>query len=83
MNRKQVLHHLDQARVGIEESIDSIRAAPEYNESEYWVEMQHIYHHLNTAWNSRDVSDLELEAATDADFNRWSAFPLDLPMMEV
>jgi hypothetical protein len=45
--------------------------------------MQHLYHHLNTAWNARDASPLAVQASTDAIFNRWSALPSDLPMMEV
>lgn len=83
MNREQVLLHLGEARDAIEAALDSIRSTPNYDYGEYWVEMQHIYHHLNTAWNSRDASDVEVQAATDDDFNRWSAFSRDLPMMEV
>jgi len=45
--------------------------------------MQHLYHHCNTAWNSRDMTKVQVDKATDGDFNTWSQFPSDLPMMEV
>lgn len=83
MNRDQVLLHLTEAREAIERTIGAIRASPDYDNSGYWVDMQHIYHHLNTAWNSRDATAHEVASASDTDFNRWSAFPIDLPMMEV
>ena len=83
MNRDQVLFHLSEAGDAIASTIRDLRADPEYGDAEYWVELQHIYHHLNTAWNSRDASQTQVDSASDADFNRWSAFPTDLPMMEV
>jgi len=45
--------------------------------------MQHLYHHVNTAWNARDATETQVEKATDDDFNRWSQFPTDLPAMQV
>jgi hypothetical protein len=44
--------------------------------------MQHIYHHLNTAWNSRDASASQVSELTKAQFNKWSQLPADLPMMQ-
>ncbi len=83
MNRDQVLLHLEEAREAIASTLEEARATPDYSEGSFWVEMQHIYHHLNTAWNSRAESAKAVAEATDADFNRWSAFPPDLPMMEL
>ena len=82
MNRDQILHHLKEARDAIDTTIGAIQADAEYEFGNYWVDMQHIYHHINTAWNSRDASPTEIAASTDADFTRWSALPADLPMME-
>lgn len=83
LNRNQVLLHLAEASEAIATTIRDLQSHPEYGDAEYWVELQHVFHHLNTAWNSRAVTQAQIGAATDADFNRWSAFPTDLPMMEV
>ena len=83
MNREWVLFHLAEAHEELERTIAELRTEREYDYSEYSVAMHHLYHHLNTAWNSRDASAAAVDHATDADFNRWSRFPSDLPMMEV
>ena len=83
MNRDQVLSHLSEAREAITQVIEEIQETPDYDDSEYWVDMQHVYHHINTAWNSRNASSADVEQATDTVFNRWNVFPLDLPMMQV
>lgn len=82
MNRDQVLLHLKEARDAIDSTIQEIHATPDYGYGEYWVDMQHVYHHLNTAWNSRDATPEQIAALTDAVFTRWSQLPDDLPMME-
>jgi len=83
MNRDQVLFHLVEAGDAIAQTVHDLQADPEFSEAAYWDDLQHVYHHLNAAWNSRAASQSEVVSATDADFNRWSAFPGDLPMMEV
>jgi hypothetical protein len=45
------------------------------------VELQHLYHHINTAWNARDSTNAVGEAS-EVEFREWSAFPTDLPMFE-
>ena len=83
MNRGHVLLHLAEAQEEIAKTLEDIRTTPDYDYGEFWVAMQHLYHHLNTAWNARDVPEERVNAATDADFNRWGQFPTDLPLMEV
>lgn len=83
MNREWMQHHLSEARGALDSTIADMQASPDYDYGELWVEMQHLYHYINTAWNSRDAMPDQVENATDADFNRWSRLPGDLPMMEV
>jgi hypothetical protein len=83
MNREWVLHHLGEAQAEIAATIAEIKETQDYGYGEFWVAMQHLYHHLNTAWNSRDSTREQVEKATDQDFNRWSQLPADLPMMQV
>ena len=40
--------------------------------------LDHLYHHINTAWNARDVSEERAQQCSEADFNLWRRFPDDL-----
>lgn len=83
MNRDWVVIHLTEARDELNKTLEEIRDTPDYDYGEFGVAMQHLYHHANTAWNSRDATPAEVEQATDEVFNRWSQLPTDLPMMNV
>lgn len=83
MNRQWVLFHLREAAEGLSRTIQEIEADHGYDHAEYWPAMQHVYHHLNTAWNARDASPADVANETDDMFNEWSRFPPDLPMMGV
>jgi len=37
--------------------------------------MGHLYHHLNTAWNARNVSDKRHWKCSDKDYYNWEKFP--------
>ena len=81
MNRNWVVFHLGEARDAIDETLKEIRETPDYDYGEFWVAMQHIYHHLNTAWNARDATEDRMARLSREDFYQWSRFPADLPMM--
>jgi len=81
MNREQVLFHLQEAEEELSGTIAAMRDDLEYDFGEFLVAMQHLYHHLNTAWNSRDATPEQVANATDEDFNKWGRFPQDLPVM--
>lgn len=82
MNRDWILFHLREAHEELTRLLEDIGATPDYDIGEFMVAMQHLYHHLNTAWNARDASPDEVGHLNDADFRRWSRFPRDLPMFE-
>lgn len=83
MNRDWVLFHLREAHQELTRTIAQLAEDPECEYGHYWPVLQHLYHHLNTAWNARDATPAEVGQARDVDFSRWSRFPTDLPMMEV
>jgi hypothetical protein len=81
LNRSWVLFHLTEAVDALHQTIGDLSKDPDYSGVELAVDMQHIYHHLNTAWNSRDSNGSDVEPGSDELFNRWSQFPSDLDMM--
>lgn len=48
--------------------------SPDFDETEFGIQLSHIYSHLNRAWNSR----AHFGNQSDADFQRFSEFPKDL-----
>jgi hypothetical protein len=77
MNRDWVLVHLREAQDELTRTINAIAASPEYNYGEFFPAMQHVYHHLNTAWNSRDASESGLANQTNVTYKRWCSMPAD------
>lgn len=43
------------------------------------VTMEHVYHHVNYAWNCRHAAAERAIRCSDRDFNRWEKFPKDWP----
>ncbi len=82
MNRDHTLFHLREAAEELQRTIGAMEASSEYDYGEFWVSMQHLYHHLNTAWNARDESPERVAASSDEDFERWRQFPRDLGLEE-
>ena len=80
MNKEWVLFHLKEALEEIESTIKDIETDAEYDEPEYAVAMAHLYHHVNTAWNSRNSSDSDTEESNDSNFQKWRQFPIDVDM---
>ena len=78
MNREWVLFHLREVEAELRRTIAEIEATPDYGYGEFSVAIAHAYHHLNTAWNSKDENDAKVEASAEADFQRWRQFPTDI-----
>jgi hypothetical protein len=80
LNREYVLHNLREAREDLGRSIAEFVADANYSEAEFYVVMQHLYHHLNTAWNARESSEGQAQECSAEDFDRWRQFPVDLDL---
>jgi hypothetical protein len=81
MNKQHIQFHLREAHEAIEQILESLRSDPGYDYGNYWVEMQHLYHHINTAWNGREATDEEVSVCSQEDFDRWGRYPTDLEPM--
>ncbi len=80
MNRENILFHLKEAIEAIEGIINEITNNPEYDESEYYIAMQHVYNHVNTAWNTRNLSQNRIDKMNEKDFYLWRKMPKDFDM---
>ena len=75
MNRRVVLFHLKEAKEQLESTIAAIEKDRRYSAGAFQVEMGHLHHHVNTAWNARNVSDKRDWACSEEDFFKWEKFP--------
>lgn len=75
MNKDYVLYNLDEAHKALGEIIADMRSNRDYDYGEYVVDMSHVYHHLNTAWNARDATKAAAGDCSEEDFYRWRQFP--------
>lgn len=78
MNRDWVLFHLREAEEELKKTIAEIEATADYGSGEFLVAVTHVYHHVNTAWNSKTESHARVEACEEADFFQWRQFPTDV-----
>ncbi len=78
MNQEHIISHLREALEELTSTLSGIESNSEYDEGEFFVAMQHLYTHLNTAWNARSVAAGRLVNLSDADFRAWRSFPTDL-----
>ncbi|RLD11546.1 MAG: hypothetical protein DRI44_03275 [Chlamydiae bacterium] len=81
MNYDIIITNLEQASQALQDTILKIQKQKnilddETIEDEFEVNLQHIYHHLNVAWNARRASIQKYRNMKDADFNEWSKYPL-------
>lgn len=81
MNKPHILFHLTEAREAIQELIEELKSDQEYEFGNYRVEMGHLYHHVNSAWNGRDASKEAVDVCSQEDFHRWCQFPTDIELL--
>lgn len=77
MNKDFVLFNLREANKALQKIIKNIESQSDYDYGEYMVEMTHLYHHVNTAWNAQNVDQEGAERCSEEDFFKWRQFPKD------
>ena len=80
MNKVFIVQNLREAEEEISRIIKEIESKDDYDHVEYEIGMRHLYHHLNTAWNTRNISDDRIRKCSDQDFDDWRQFPVDMDM---
>jgi len=80
MNKEHILIHLTEAQEELSRTIQDLKEDKEYDYGNYLVAMMHLYHHINTAWNIRDISRERANNYSEEDFNKWRQMPMDIPL---
>lgn len=77
MNNRWVTFHLGEAVEELQTVINVLNLRSMTAE-EFELALERAYDHINTAWNSRSISDEDAAQHSDADFVKWRQFPKDL-----
>ncbi len=75
MTKEFMLSDLREAKEELDKMIAEIDRDTDFDPDGYYVSFQHVYHHLNFAWNSRNEPDSRIGMCTDEDFRKWGIFP--------
>ena len=75
MNHKIILSNLQEAREELDKFEAKLNSQDKPDEVEFELSLRHAYHHLNFAWNIRNVETEKYKNLTDTDFREWSKFP--------
>ena len=77
MNKGYVLYNLKEALEQLTETIKGLENQNDYGLPEFKVEMEHLYHHLNTAWNAQNSTEQQSKECSEENFLLWREFPDD------
>ncbi len=77
----QIGYDLRDAIEELQKIIELSHPNTEFDEDEFNVRMAHLYSHLNTAWNVRNLVEKDLETADGNQLNLWKEFPKDITPM--
>lgn len=73
-----VRFHLRELSEDLQRLIDRIQSE-EVSDTDLYLSIAHLYHHLNTAWNARNFKSLEDPLLlVDSTFFELASFPKDL-----
>ncbi len=81
MNKSYVLYNLKEAAEQLENIIQELGSDPEYEYGSFVVDMSHLYHHINTAWNAQEESASAVEECSEANFNKWRQMPSNFVLL--
>lgn len=81
MNTPFILSNLKEAGEELQSLIAKMELNGEFSFEEYHVGMAHLYHHLNSAWNGRNITRQEWQESSMENFQKWQKFPVDLPLI--
>jgi tRNA(Ile2) C34 agmatinyltransferase TiaS len=75
LNWEIILSNIQEAKEELEKLENDIASSEKPDEVELELSLKHTYHHLNFAWNIRNLETEKYKNLTDTEFKKWSEFP--------
>lgn len=77
-SRPMIISNLHEAACSIRDLNEELKNERLLTLGKFNVEMGHIYHHINFAWNIRGLRDVSRYAnMSDEDFRKWTKYPTE------
>lgn len=77
-SRSIIISNLHEASCSIKRLNDDLKNNRLYSVGRFKIEMGHIYHHINFAWNIRGLRDISLyRHMSDGNFKKWTQYPTE------
>lgn len=80
MSNEYTIYNLQEAVEEIEKTIQELKRGTSSSEPHLLVNFEHLYHHINTAWNSRSATNQETTECSEENFENWRQFPKDIDL---
>jgi hypothetical protein len=82
LNRRIVHSNITEAREELERIERMLSAEMPVDQIEFQVALQHVFHHLNFAWNIRHWPTRRYSSLSHTDFEDAGSFPKDLQFQD-
>ncbi len=79
MEKDYAIFNLTEAKDAIEQLLSEMQSDADYDIGNYQVDMQHIYWHINSAWNGKGFN-MTSDTLTDALYESFIQYPTDLTL---
>lgn len=79
MNNKFIRYNFEEIQEEIEILMKKLQG--DISHAEFYSGVQHIYHHLNIAWNARATEPGIIPDLDDPRMEEWSQFPQDIKLI--
>jgi len=79
MNKHHIEFQLGEAMEQLQETLSAFKNN-EISDVQFELDMEHLYHHLNTAWNARNATVQETTECSETNFSKWRMFPKDIDL---
>ena len=83
LNKASLVFHLEEALEELTFTIDNIKKDADYSNADFRIAIEHLYHHINFAWNTRHVPAKEIDKLNRRKFYKWRRFPQDIDLADV
>ncbi len=78
LNWKIIKSNISEAREELQKIESLIESEGFPDTGEFQIMVEHAYHHMNFAWNARNIPSKRYANLTDDDFNSFGKFPEDI-----
>ena len=78
LNWKTISYDIVEARDQLQDIERRVKKGAFPSEEEFQIMLQHVYLHLNFAWNARHKTTKEYASLSDADFDAWKKYPHEI-----